>query len=171
MASILPTKRAFGYEVKRFYFCLKNNSKKEGKWVKEMLKSCKYCGRIHDEKTVCPMKPQRKKKSGAIEKFRSSWVWKGKREEIKRRDNYICQICIRNLYDTERIINHKDTSVHHAIPMEEDSNRWLDDDNLLTVCSMHHSMAERGEIPRSEILEIIQEQQTKTPPDRQCLIK
>lgn len=33
-------------------------------------------------------------------------------------------------------------SVHHAVSLEEDYDRCLDDDNLLTVCGLHHEMAE-----------------------------
>ncbi|WP_320920505.1 hypothetical protein [Eisenbergiella porci] len=49
--------------------------------------------------------------------------------------------------------------MHHAIPIETDYDRRLDDDNLLTVCAMHHEMAENGAIPYEEIKRIIDEQE------------
>ncbi len=131
-----------------------------------MLKSCKYCGRIHDTKYICPRKPVRKKKDNMILRFRNSNSWKKKRREIKERDLYLCQICIRNLYDTKVRMNSKDISVHHAVSLEQDFSKRLDDDNLLTLCERHHKMAEDGEIPVRAVLEIIrqQEQLANEPP-------
>lgn len=50
-----------------------------------MLKSCKYCGRIHDSKYDCGKKPQRKKQGNEKDKFRWSRKWTEKREDIKER--------------------------------------------------------------------------------------
>lgn len=127
----------------------------------KMLKSCQYCGKIHDEKIDCGKKPQKQKKITYIDRFRSSRKWREKREHIRARDLNLCQICIRNLYDTDRQYNYQDLSVHHAISMENDFNKRLDDDNLLTVCARHHELAESGKIPYAEIKKIIDEQEGK----------
>lgn len=126
-----------------------------------MLKSCPYCGKIHDTKYECGKKPQKYKKITYIDKFRSSRKWREKREQIRDRDMNLCQICIRNLHVTERQYNYDDLSVHHAIPLERDFEKRLDDDNLITACSKHHEMAESGEIPYEEIKKIIDEQEGK----------
>lgn len=126
-----------------------------------MLKSCAYCGRIHDTKYDCGKKPQKKKKITYIDRFRSSRNWREKREQIRARDLNLCQICIRNLYDTDRQYNYEDLSIHHAIPLERDFEKRLDDDNLITVCGKHHEMAECGAIPYEEIKKIIDEQEGK----------
>ncbi|WP_251353784.1 HNH endonuclease [Hominisplanchenecus murintestinalis] len=127
-----------------------------------MLKSCKYCGRIHDSKFNCRKKPVRRKiKYTESDKFRRTQKWTDKAVEIKCRDNYLCQACIRELHGTIRKYNHKRLSVHHAIPICDDWDRRLDDDNLITLCSMHHEMAESGEISYEEIKKIIDEQQAK----------
>lgn len=128
-----------------------------------MLKSCQYCGRVHDNKYDCGKKP---KKGGGYrnregDKFRSTKAWQDKRNEIKVRDQYLCQVCIRELYGTITQYNHNDLSVHHAVPIEEDPQLRLEDDNLLTLCGRHHEMAEQGEIPRAIILSIIMEQEQK----------
>ena len=73
-----------------------------------MLKSCKYCGRIHDSQYDCGRKPQPQKKITYI---------------------------------------------------ETDYDRRLDDDNLLTVCGMHHEMCESGAIPYEVVKQIIDEQE------------
>jgi 5-methylcytosine-specific restriction protein A len=126
-----------------------------------MLKSCKYCGRIHDSKHDCGRKPQPKKYRTDKDKFRSTAVWQRKTEEIKQRDLYLCQICIRELYNTNIKYNYNNLSIHHAIPLEIDSDKRLDNDNLITICAYHHEMAEKEEIPRKEILGIIREQEDK----------
>jgi 5-methylcytosine-specific restriction endonuclease McrA len=129
-----------------------------------MLKSCRYCGKIHDSKFDCGRKPQRRKYGNDKDKFRSTQAWQRKREEIKQRDKYLCQICIRKLYDTVKQYNGKDLEVHHAIPLEEDFDRRLDNDILLTMCELHHEKAERGEIPRKVVLNVIEEQERQNNP-------
>lgn len=129
-----------------------------------MKKSCVYCGRIHDSKYDCGMKPKKFKKRNIKDTFRSTAMWQRKTVEIKERDGYLCQICLRDLHGTKRRINHEKLSVHHAIPLQEDYEKRLDNDNLLTVCDMHHEMAERGIIPYDEIKEIIDEQERGVSP-------
>lgn len=124
-----------------------------------MLKSCQYCGKIHDSKYICQEKPNRKKEATEADKFRWTRLWQKKREEIKKRDLYLCQICIRELYNTVTKYNMNELSVHHNIPINEDYNRRLDNDNLITVCSYHHEMCESGEIPREAVQKIINEQE------------
>lgn len=136
-----------------------------GAWINiymrsdNMLKSCKWCMRVHDSKFDCGHKPQRKKQGNDKDKFRWTQAWQKKREEIKERDKYLCQVCIRKLYETVNQYTYDDLEVHHAIPLEEDFDKRLDNDNLLTLCERHHEMAESGEIPRAEILKIISEQE------------
>ena len=132
-----------------------------------MLKSCSYCGRIHDSKLICPQKEKafsKRKKVTDKDKFRGTAAWKNKREEIKERDDFVCQICIRNLYNPIRKYETDNLQVHHAEPLEEDYNKRLDNDNLITLCGRHHEMAEDGTIPFEVIKEIICEQENKSIP-------
>lgn len=101
------------------------------------------------------------KKITYIDRFRSSRRWREKREKIRERDKNLCQICIRNLYGADRQYNYENLSVHHALPIEADYDKRLDDDNLLTVCGIHHEMAEAGQIPYEEIKRIIDEQEAE----------
>lgn len=135
-----------------------------GVGVGRMLKSCKYCGRIHDSKFDCGRKPIRKKEGNNKDRFRWTQAWQKKREEIKQRDNYLCQICIRKLYDTVDQYNYDDLECHHAVPLEEDFDKRLDNGNLITICGTHHEQAECGEIPLDIILDIIAEQEAKDTP-------
>ena len=118
-----------------------------------MLKSCKHCGRIHDSKYTCPSKPKRNNYKEATEedKFRSTYAWQKKRENIKERDKYLCQVCIRKIYNTLKKYNYTDIQVHHIVPIKENYELRLEDDNLISLCKYHHELAEKGDIPR-EIL-------------------
>lgn len=124
----------------------------------EMLKSCQYCGRIHDSKFICPQKPKRKKYDTEQTSFRSGGAWRRKSENIRKRDRFLCQICIRNKYGTVKQYNAENLGVHHITPIAEDYGARLDNDNLITLCERHHNMAEHGEIPAEELRNIAKEQ-------------
>lgn len=123
-----------------------------------MLKSCKYCGRIHDSKYICPNKPIRNKyKKTKEDRFRNTKAWQRKRDQIKDRDKGLCQVCIRKLYNTLKQYNYADIEVHHITPLREDYELRLDDDNLVSVCKYHHELAESGQIPREILRDMIKE--------------
>lgn len=125
--------------------------------------SCQYCGRIHEKKFDCGKKPIRVKKRYEKDAFRSSYIWQKKAEEIKERDNYLCQFCIRNYKGTKSRLNSVRLSVHHAVPLKEDFELRLENDNLITTCDVHHEMAESGEISRDDVKQVIMEQERKVP--------
>ncbi|MDM5199244.1 hypothetical protein QUF79_14580 [Fictibacillus enclensis] len=126
-----------------------------------MLRSCSYCLGIHDHKFDCGKKPKRKDKGAEQDKFRNTYKWQKKRKQINERDNYLCQICIRDRYDTVTKYNYKDTSIHHIYSLLEDYDKRLDDVNLVCLCREHHEMAEDGKLSKMELLEIVREQEKK----------
>lgn len=127
-----------------------------------MLKGCSYCGRIHDRKYICPMKPRRNKyKVTDKDKFRWTKMWQKKREEIKVRDKHLCQVCIRKLYDTMQQYNYRDLEVHHITPLREDYELRLDNNNLITLCGYHHELSEQGHIPKEELFKIVKIQESR----------
>ena len=126
-----------------------------------MLKSCQYCGRIHDSKYDCGKRPQPRKKKNEVDRFRWSPAWKSKRAEIRERDSHVCQVCIRGLCEPDRQYETDNLSVHHALPIEQAWDKRLDNDNLITLCSKHHEMAESGAIPYNKVKEIIDEQESR----------
>lgn len=125
-----------------------------------MLRSCKYCGGIHDRKYICPSKPVRTKVPTYIDKFRWSKSWQKKRKQINERDKHMCQVCIRELHNTQTKYNFTHVEVHHILAIHEDWNKRLDDDNLVCLCAGHHKMAECGEISKGELLDIVKEQES-----------
>jgi len=111
-----------------------------------IYKSCKHCGKIHEKNYKCRKKPVYKKRATESVKFRNSPKWQKKRIQIKKRDCYLCQICIRDLYDTIRKYNYEDLEVHHAVSIEQNENISLDSSNLITLCNYHHRLCDSKKI-------------------------
>lgn len=126
-----------------------------------MLRSCKYCGRIHEEKNVCNQKKVAEEKRWANRKqtnalkFRRTNTWTDKSMHIRNRDKYMCLCCMAQFPGTVIRYNTRNLSVHHIIPIEEDYDKRLDDNNLITVCNVHHEMCESGEITREQQRELV----------------
>ena len=135
----------------------------------DVLKSCSYCGRIHDSKYICTQKEQkirdrqfqRSKENKRVYDFHRSYKWKNKSIAIRERDNYCCQVCKRGLHNPDRQYETDNISVHHIIPVAEDWERRLDDSNLVSLCLKHHEQAEKGQIKRDELLRIAKDQEEK----------
>lgn len=116
-----------------------------------LRRSCKYCGRVHPVGYVCPQRPQRRKQGERqAEHIRSSYAWQRKRNEIKERDHYLCLYSL----GQGRIV-YEDLEVHHIIPLEKRIDLAFEDSNLITLCREVHEQAERGEIGREALLELV----------------
>lgn len=137
--------------------------------VSSMLKACKYCGQIHPREYVCPKKPKSlyigDKK---IRAFRNSKAWDIKRKEIRDRDNNLCVACWHNLKGTLNRITTSGLSVHHIVPLYKAWALRLDDDNLITLCSTHHELAEKGEISKETLRECVKKGVNISPPHHKC---
>ena len=117
-----------------------------------MLVSCSYCNGLHERGKRCQNKPtnnSRKKEETYISRFRSSNSWKKKREEIKARDKFLCQVC---LLDKKYIF--QKLEVHHIDPISEKWNKRLENGNLITLCVHCHKRAELGEIGKRLLFKI-----------------
>ena len=126
-----------------------------------MLKSCSYCGKIHEKKMVCmqknaAIKKRQRKASEEENKFRWSKVWKLKAKEIKQRDLFLCQVCLRQ---QDKRFNPHELSVHHIKKLRDEWDKRLDNDNLITLCRMHHEEAENGQLPIDYLLVVAAEQE------------
>ncbi len=124
-----------------------------------MLKSCQYCGRIHKKSFDCGRKP--KKENNVQSSFRNTSLWKKKTTEIKERDLYLCRVCL-----AAGRVSQLGLEVHHIIPIEEDFDKRLDNDNLLLVCRKCHEECESGQISRQRQRELAMTVPDYTPLDR-----
>lgn len=108
-----------------------------------MKKSCKYCGRVHDVGFVCDKKPKRLKARTDEAGFRSRWAWTKKARAIKERDHFLCLVCL-----AKGVVSSSYLEVHHIVPLSENADLGLDDDNLITLCEKCHKLADDGKIDR-----------------------
>ena len=129
-----------------------------------MLTSCRYCGRIHDTKYDCGKKPAKIKRDTKAQHIRSTFAWQKLREQIRERDNNLCQLCIRNYEGTERTYEYRNLSVHHIISIETNENEAFSADNLITLCRTHHDMAEEGRVSIELLKEIARTANTEISP-------
>ena len=118
-------------------------------WRCIMLKSCQYCGRIHDTHYDCGRRPKSDRKPDAADRFRWTKQWQRKREQIRERDRSLCRWCLE-----KGRLSCEGLSVHHIEPLSEAWDMRLEDDNLITLCSGCHEEAEQGRIPRSKLHEL-----------------
>ena len=122
-----------------------------------MLKTCSKCG-IVDINHKCPYRTYKKNNTDSkANKFRNTKAWKDKSIEIRQRDKYLCVVCINNLYNTIYQYNFNKLEVHHITPINEDYNKRLDNDNLITLCNYHHKLAEDNYISREELYDLIKD--------------
>lgn len=128
-----------------------------------MLKTCSHCG-IVPEDHICPHRKKRKQnKNSVADKFRKGRDWLNKSIEIRERDRYLCRVCEENLYHTITQLNFKKVEVHHIVPLIEDFNQRLENDNLITLCCYHHKMADKGEIPRELLFRLAKHEKINPP--------
>lgn len=60
----------------------------------------------------------------------------------------MCLCCLAELEGTETKYNTEALEVHHIVPLREDIEKKDDNENLITVCKLHHEMCEEGDIGR-----------------------
>ena len=106
-----------------------------------MHRSCSVCGRIHPEDKMCK---RVYKKNTKESQFRNTNAWIKKRNQIKKRDKYLCQLCLK-----DNIYTYDNLQVHHIIPIAKDYNKRLDSDNLI-------EQAEKGIITKEELYELLE---------------
>jgi 5-methylcytosine-specific restriction enzyme A len=125
-----------------------------------MLVSCGYCNAFHKRGETCSNKPinnSRKKETNEITRFRSSRLWQKKRHEIKVRDKFLCQNCLKNgIYQFNKL------EVHHISPISKSWNKRLKNNNLITLCSTCHKMADNNDISISMLKSMIKNSHENT---------
>lgn len=104
-----------------------------------MYKSCSKCGKIHDINHKCNV--GRIYKKNDIDKLRSTYKWMKKAEEVKKKANYLCEIC----KDNKRYV-YDNLEVHHITKLQNAPGGLLDNYNLLCLCVECHKKCDRNEI-------------------------
>lgn len=112
-----------------------------------MLKACSRCGRIHAA-GQCTVKAEKKARNydrsdNEAYQFRQRAKWKKKSKQIRTDAQYLCEVC----RDKKKLV-YEGLSVHHIIPLSEDTSIGYEDTNLICLCSQCHELAEAGMIDR-----------------------
>lgn len=121
-----------------------------------MYKSCSRCGKIHPVNYKCNV--GKIYRGGRERKLRSTYKWTEKAEQIKRDSNYLCSICIE-----ESIYTYEGLEVHHIEKVRDDETKFLDDYNLICLCTKHHKLADKGKIDKDYLLMLAKERVENTP--------
>lgn len=53
--------------------------------------------------------------------------------------------------ELDEVIENLELSVHHIVPLEENFDLALEEENLITLCREHHEQAEKGVLNRAEL--------------------
>lgn len=113
-----------------------------------MFKICPQCGGLHDFNAGTCQAGRFKEYTKAVQ-FRNTSRWQRKRKQIRERDKNLCQVCLLDEYATFQTYTFNNIEVNHIVPINEDIDKALDDNNLISLCSYHHKMADKGLIPRT----------------------
>lgn len=120
-----------------------------------MYKTCGRCGQIHAKNFTCNKnKPVVIK--NPIDKLRGKNKWKMKSLEIRAKANNLCEVCREQ---GEYIYN--DLEVHHITKLSEDISQWLDNDNLVCLCTKCHKKADDGEIDKDYLRQLANKREAK----------
>lgn len=116
-----------------------------------MKKICPTCGKIVDMHHTCNKKRKYKYDTRSSDIHHSS-EWTKKSIQIRARDGGIDQAAINGL-DVEHPKPYicQGTEVHHIIPLKERPDLAFDDDNLITLSSHTHKLAEDGIISKAAL--------------------
>lgn len=103
------------------------------------LMSCSRCGKIHARGYRC--NAGRVYSKSDDDKMRSRYIWTKKAKQIKEDALNLCEVCrAKGLYTYDGL------EVHHIVKIRQDPSKFLDDDNLICLCTYHHKQADAGEI-------------------------
>ena len=118
-----------------------------------MLKACSRCGKMHRYDYVCYK--GKIKKPSKVQKLRDSYAWEQKSLEIRTRAGWLCELC-----RTQGMYVYHGLEVHHIEPIRDQPDKYLDDDNLVCLCGMCHKMADKGEISRLRLYDLVKKRES-----------
>lgn len=118
-----------------------------------MYRSCSRCGKIHPVGVQCSV--GREYRGGIERRMRSSWDWQKKSLAIREKAQHMCEVC----RDQGRY-TYTGLEVHHIDRVADQPDRLLDDTNLICLCTEHHKQADRGEIEKNYLFELVKKRET-----------
>lgn len=123
-----------------------------------MLKACSRCGKMHPLGYKC--RKGIKYSGGEEREFRGSSLWQRKREEIKDKANWLCEVCRdKGIYTLE------DLEVHHIDKIVDAPEERLDNLNLICLCVTHHKEADAGKLSNDYLRKLAEIREERYSPE------
>ena len=124
-----------------------------------MFKACSRCGRIHDINQKCRVGKVWKQYNTEQRKLRATTAWRNKSIEIRARANNLCEVC-----RDSGIYTYDNLEVHHIVKIRDDKESLLNNFNLICLCSMHHKLADAGQIDTEYLKTLAMQREGKETP-------
>lgn len=113
-----------------------------------IYKACSRCGKIHKQGYIC--NKGRVYTGGEERKLRNTYKWEKKSKEIRERSTTLCAVC-----RAQGRYTYNNLEVHHIEKVKDRPQLLLDDSNLICLCTEHHKMADRGELSKEYLKELV----------------
>ena len=122
-----------------------------------MYKSCSRCGKIHPYNYKCNV--GRVYNGGQERKQRNTYAWHLKAKQLKEKSNHLCEVC-----KDQGVYTYDNLEVHHINKVKDSPEKLLDDCNLITLCVEHHKLADKGQIDKNYLLNLVYGREKQPPP-------
>ena len=74
-------------------------------------------------------------------RLRSKNKWTQKSIEIRERANYLCEVC-----RDQGVWTYENVEVHHIRKIKDNPEMYLENENLICLCQLHHKAADNNKI-------------------------
>ena len=82
-----------------------------------------------------------------------------KRDNIKQSAFNLCEVC-----KAQGVLTYTSLEIHHIIKIKDNESLYLDNLNLICLCTFHHKQADRGELPVEYLQELARQRETGDTP-------
>jgi 5-methylcytosine-specific restriction endonuclease McrA len=120
-----------------------------------MYRACAKCGKIHDASFKCS---KREYSGGAERKMRSQYSGTKKSEEIREKANHLCEVC-----KDKGVWAYDNLEVHHIDKLKDNQTGFLDNCNLICLCTTCHKKADKGLIDKEYMLRLARDRESIPP--------
>ena len=124
-----------------------------------MYKSCSRCGKVHPYNFKCSKGKRVYKYDRPDEdKLRYTNEWIKKTKAIKEASRWLCSVC-----EDQGRFTYENLETNHVIKIRDAPEKFLDDDNLICLCTFHHRMAEKGMLEKEYLRKLAKLRNERCP--------
>ena len=115
-----------------------------------MYKACSKCGKIHSYGYKCTVGVDYNQYKTDEDKLRNTHKWHKKSKQIREDALNLCEVC-----RDKGIFTYDSLEVHHIEKLREDTDKLLDDNNLICLCTFHHKQADKGQLSKDYLRKLV----------------